>query len=170
MILFIKIVFCLIILLSFLKSIKKLDFLWNRFPMYMQLIPGWNFFAPTPSTLDYHLLYREINNQGVEEWQDLYILKEKRSIYSFLWNPEHRFTKAFVDLAIDLINFSHTAQDKRQVYISLSYLQILNYVDCLDHKPSSNKVQFLILTNSRTHDYKVAFLSAVHPISQKGNL
>ena len=167
MILLIKIVFCLIILLSFLKGVKKLGFLWKHFPMCMHLIPGWNFFAPIPSTLDYHLLYREINNQEVEEWQDLHILKEKRSIYSFLWNPEHRFTKAFIDLAIDLINFSRTAQDKRQVYISLSYLQILHYVDSLDHKPSSDKVQFLILTNSRAQDYKVAFLSAVHPISKK---
>ena len=167
MILFIKGIFCFILLLSFLRGIKILDFILYRFPLCTQLIPGWSFFATTPNTFDYHLLYREINNQQVEEWQDLYTLEEKRSIYSFLWNPEHRFTKAFVDLAVDLINFSHTAKDKRQVYISLSYLQILNYVDSLNHKPFSEKVQFLILTNSRAHDYKVMFLSDVHPISKR---
>ncbi|MGL5626993.1 MAG: hypothetical protein ACRDDW_05720 [Candidatus Rhabdochlamydia sp.] len=133
----------------------------------MQFVPAWNFFAPIPCILDYHLLYREISGHEIGEWQDLYTPQDKRPIYSFLWNPEKRFIKTFLDLALDLIRFSNTTQDERQVYTSLAYLQILNYVNSLKHKPSSDKVQFLILTNSRADDYKVAFLSDIHPLSKR---
>ncbi|MGL5626622.1 MAG: hypothetical protein ACRDDW_03765 [Candidatus Rhabdochlamydia sp.] len=133
----------------------------------MQLVPAWTFFAPIPCILDYHLLYREISLHEVEGWQELYTPQDKRSVYSFLWNPEKRFLKSFLDIALDLINFSNKIQDKKQVYTCLAYLQILNYVSCLNHKPSTDKVQFLILTNSRTDDYKVAFLSDVHSLSKR---
>lgn len=167
MILFIKGILCLIILLSLLRCIKKFDFIWNHFPICTQLIPAWNFFAPFPNTFDYHLLYREISNHEVGEWQDLYTLKDKRSMYCFLWNPEKKSIKSFLDIALDLISFSNKVHDNKQVYTSLPYLQLLNYVSSLNHKASSDKIQFLILTNSRAQDYQVAFLSDVHPLSRR---
>lgn len=158
---------CIIVSLSVLRCIKKFDFIWSRFPIFMQLIPAWNFFAPFPCMFDYHLLYREISGHEVGEWQDLNTLKDKRSRYCFLWNPEKKSIKSFLDLALDLIKFSNKIQDEKQVYTSLPYLQLLNYVNSLNHKPSSDKIQFLILTNSRIQDYQIAFLSDVHPLSKR---
>jgi hypothetical protein len=167
----VALIFGFILLLSLLREIKRLDFIWNRFPIFMQFIPTWSFFAPLPNMFDYHLLYREISNNGkVQEWKEVYSLEDQRPIYCLIWNPEKRFSKAFLDLAMDLIRFSEKVQDNKQVCTSLPYLQILNYLDSLCRKQSNfcqklSKIQFLILTNSRIYDYDILFLSEIHPLS-----
>lgn len=170
----IVLLFSFILLLSLLKEIKRLDFIWNHFPIFIQFIPTWSFFAPTPNMFDYHLLYRRISNNGnVEEWEEVYSAENQRPIYCSIWYPEKRFSKAFLDLAIDLVRFSNKIQDNKQICASLPYLQILNYLDSLCHKKQSNagqnlsKIQFLILTNSRVHEYEIAFLSEVHSLSNR---
>jgi hypothetical protein len=158
--------FSIIFLLTILKEIKKFDFIWNRVPKFMQFIPNWSFFAPTPNMFDYHLLYRVISNNGkVQEWTQVYSVKDKRPMRCFLWHPEKIFAKAFLDISLDLLNFSNKINDRKQICVSLPYLQLLNYLDPLPEERSS--IQFMILTNSKVYDYDMFFLSEVHPLSRR---
>lgn len=158
--------FFVIFLLTILKEIKQPDFILNRLPTFMQFIPNWSFFAPTPNMFDYHLLYRVISDNGkVQEWTEVYSVKDKRPMRCLLWHPEKIFAKAFLDISLDLLNFSNKFNDRKQICISLPYLQLLNYLDPLPEERSS--IQFMILTNSRVHDYDVVFLSEVHALSQR---
>lgn len=166
--------FSFILLLSLLKEIKQLDFIWNHFPIFIQFIPTWSFFAPIPNMFDYHLLYRKISDSGkVQEWEEVYSAEDQRPIYCSVWNPEKRFSKAFLDLAIDLVRFSCKIQDNKQICTSIPYLHILNYLDSFCRQKQSNsgqnigKIQFIILTNSRLYNYEVAFLSEVHFLSNR---
>ena len=165
MCLFFSLIFILILVLTALKEIKKLDALLGRFPVAMQYIPTWSFFAPNPNIHDYHLLYRTISNDGaVQDWVHAYSVEE-RPLRCFLWHPEKNFSKAFLDVALELIQFSSKTQDKRQICASLPYLHLLSFLDSLPIL--REKIQFMILTNSRIYDYEIAFLSEVHPLTKR---
>lgn len=153
-----------LLILTVLKEFKALSTIWNRFPVFMQFIPTWSFFAPVPNMFDYHLLYRNINDRGdVGNWNNIYSPEDRNSFFCFFWNPEKKFSKAFLDLALELVSFSSKVEDKSQICVSIPYLQILNYIDFISK--GKNKVQFLILNNSRSTTFEVAFISEVHPVS-----
>lgn len=150
-------------LLTGLKEVKELDFIWNRFPVFMQFIPTWSFFAPLPNEFDYHLLYRLISNNGeIKEWVDVYSVKDRPN-RCFLWYPEKIFSKAFLDIALDLLQFSNKIKDKRLICTSLPYLHLLNYLNSFPKERSN--IQFMILTNSKVYEFDIVFLSEVHPLS-----
>lgn len=169
MIIIIQVLFIFFLSMSILREIKKLDFIWDKLPLFMQFIPTWSFFAPVPNMLDYHLFYRKISdnsdNKKVFDWEPIYIPKDNRSFVSFFWNPEKRLTKAVLDIAMDLIRFSNKIKDKNEIILSIPYLQLLNYLDSICNE--SDKLQFMIMTDSREHNYQVAFLSDVHQVRKR---
>lgn len=158
----------LTLLVTLLREIKWLDFLWKPFPLYMQFVPTWSFFAPIPNMHDYHFLYRYILNDGtILEWKYLDKLVDKRHCLSLFWNPNKRFLKGSLDIAHDLLRFSNIVKDKDQICTSLPYLQVLNHVDALNTNQNVKSLQFAVLTSSRIYDYELSFLSEVHPITKR---
>jgi len=158
----------IILLLTFLREIKSFDKMLQRFPTFMQFVPNWSFFAPVPNMHDYRLFHRVIDKNGaVFEWQASYTLRDQRPFYVFLWNPQKRFLKGFLDLSHDLLKFCNAVQDKNQICSSLPYLHILNFVDAQAHIEEAEKIQFVIMTDSALHPTRVAFLSEIHPITPK---
>jgi hypothetical protein len=157
-----------ILSLSFLKEIPVISKELDRFPVLMSFISSWSFFAPTPGMLDYHLLYRGINEQEeVQDWEGVFSIKEKRSPCAVIWNPEKKYLKTLVDMVQELIKFSFSSNEEKQICLSIPYLHILNFTTSLKHDKPIKKVQFLILGGSRLNEYKVEFVSSVHPIPDK---
>lgn len=155
----------LVVLLSLVREIKRFDFIWNRFPTLMLFIPTWSFFAPIPNMFDYHLVFRRVGkNNQFYEWVPVFKIPDKRPWYAFLWNPEKRFLKGFLDVVQDLVTFAKKVKDSRQVCTSVPYLLILNYLDSLNHDQNTEKIQFMVLGNSRLYDHEVVFTSEMHPI------
>ena len=67
-----------VVLLSFLKEIKRFEFIWNRFPTLMIFIPTWSFFAPIPNMFDYYVVYRTMNNSNeLKEWKQAFKINNK---------------------------------------------------------------------------------------------
>jgi len=161
--------FCLLSL-SLLREIPSTGKLLERFSVLMSFVPTWSFFAPTPGMHDYHLLYRGISEEGaVQEWQQAHSIKEKRGLCSFVWHPNKKFLKALMDLVQELTRFSIAVNDKKQIYLSIPYLHILNYVTFLNHDESVKKVQFMILSSSRMYDYNVEFVSSTHLLTNRAS-
>lgn len=165
------VVACLILILviTFLREIKAFDFLWEyNNDVIMHLIPTWSFFAPIPNMLDYYLLYRVIEQNGtVSEWQLVNIIEEKRSFWAFIWNPAKKMSKSFLDITQDLLKICHMVEEKNQIYLSLPYLQLLNYVDSFAHKTNVDKVQFMIMGQSKLYDPEVVFISEPHALTKR---
>jgi hypothetical protein len=154
-----------ILSLSALREIKRVDKFLERCPGLMSFIPIWSFFAPTPGMHDYHLMYRTIDDEGqIQDWKAAYTLGDKRRLCAFLWHPEKKFSKSLMDLVQDLSQSSILFKDKKQICLSIPYLHILNYISSLQHEKSEKTVQFMVLSNSRLHNYDVVFMSEPHPI------
>ena len=154
-----------IVFLSLLREVKRFDFIWAKFPTFMLFIPTWSFFAPIPNMFDYYLAFRRIGkNDQLHEWSHAFKIPDKRPWYAFLWNPEKRLLKGFLDVVQDLVIFEKKVKDSRQICTSVPYLLILNYLNSLSHDQNTEKIQFMILGNSRLYDYEVVFISEMHPI------
>jgi hypothetical protein len=156
-----------LLVVTIAREVKKFEtFFLKYFPLLMQFIPIWSFFAPIPNMNDFHLLYRGLKKNGdLQEWQPAITLKEKRPFYTCLWNKEKRFQKAILDFTLDLLQVSQQFKDKTQICSSIPYLQILNFVDSLTHCKNVEKIQFVILSNSRLKDFDMEFLSEFHPLA-----
>ncbi len=76
-----------------LRSFDRL----RRFDPTLLMLPDWRLFAPRPVMHDFHLLCRagEPGHEG--EWQVASTIA-KRSVSQFVWYPERRRDKAFLDL------------------------------------------------------------------------
>lgn len=165
MVLLVIIFLTIILFLSLLKEIPSISNVLDRFPLFMSFIPSWGFFAPTPGMFDYYLLYRGITeNEEVQDWQEAFTIKEKRSRAAFLWNPEKKSLKTMMDMSLELIKFSVATNEEHQICLSLPYLHMLNFVTSFKHDPSIKKIQFMILSGSRLSEYEVQFVSSVHPV------
>jgi len=161
------IVFLVIVLLfTILREINVLKKFFKTLPTFMQFVPTWSFFAPLPNMFDYHLLYRGIKTDGsLSPWQKASNIKDKRSFFSFIWNPDKRFNKGLLDLCLDLIKFSNIIKNPKQICISLPYLQLLSYINNLTEDKLMTKIQFMIYKDSRIQDPKIVFVSEFHLMS-----
>ncbi|MFE1553234.1 hypothetical protein [Streptomyces sp. NPDC058718] len=76
-----------------LRSFDRL----RRLDPTLLVLPDWRLFAPQPVMHDFHLLCRagEPGHEG--EWQVASTIA-KRSVAQFVWYPERRRDKAFLDL------------------------------------------------------------------------
>lgn len=166
MIIFVLLLFAFVTLLTLAKEFKW-SFFFGKGELAAHLeifIPRWSFFAPIPCTHDYHLLFRYFQENGtLSSWKSAHCLTQ-RPFYSFLWNPKKRQTKAVFDAILELLKFAQKEKDKRQICVSLPYLQLLNYVNSLSLEYKAQKIQFTILSHSQTSDYEVAFISEPHVV------
>ena len=129
------------------------------------MIPDWRFFAPEPSTVDYHLLYRVVRPGGsASRWAEV-PESHPRGSMSWLWNVGRRKRKALLDLCLMLANDAGSG-NSRYITVSIPYLVLLRYVSELHHI-DAEAVQFIIVEfdgRSASKSEKVFFLSTVHPL------
>lgn len=156
---------------TYLKEFLKSESFSQKFPFINCLLPSWSFFAPTPYSSDYFLLYRFIyEDNHIGKWQQANRILENRPYYSFLWNPENRFLKGFVDVILDLVKCIHAVKDKNQICMSIPYLHLLNFINSFSRDPSTVKVQFVVMSQTKLDEAKLIFLSETHPVKKYANI
>ena len=127
---------------SLRKKIRKYD--------YLNIIPTWTFFAPNPVKHDYHLLYRNKENNNVSKWKEVPLIKKKNN-FSFIWNPERRIKKSLLAIANSLGLEIRNYKKLHDKLPNASYLvSSVAYQTCLNivlEAPISKKVerQFMIV-------------------------
>jgi hypothetical protein len=132
--------------------------------LFGNFLPRWNFFAPTPGTYDYHLLYR--NRWGdalVGSWCEIEVLPA-RPIFglSSFWNPRRHEVKALVDVAGEI---SASAEELRRNPTSalgtVPYIALLSKVSSSPRLHEATHTQFLLLARA-TGESHVIMASAFH--------
>lgn len=143
----------------------------RHFGVLAQLLPGWNFFAPTPGTADYFLLYRDYHGDTSEPtpWREVQTLSPSRTKLAWLWNPEKLRTKSFFDMvqAIGMECRGRNCARDKMLQLSVPYLHLLNYVTGLPRWPTPQATQFFIMVQeSRGQEPAMMMVSAVHRIAR----
>jgi hypothetical protein len=144
----------------------------NRFRRFdlFGLVPRYHFFAPTPGTLDYHLLVRVRTQAGqLSAWQDTVPWQRRWS--NFIWNPDRRTRKALHDLTTTLMIESETCS-ARALQVSVPYLALLHramtVVGTREALGEGSYVQFLIAVSPGAlsdDPAKPVFVSSLHPVA-----
>ncbi|MGL4540688.1 MAG: hypothetical protein ACRCU0_06930 [Candidatus Rhabdochlamydia sp.] len=156
----------ILFLATILKEFVMQNFFREKLPLLGCLLPSWSFFAPTPYKTDYFLFYRFIyEDDRVGEWKPVNKNLEKRPCYSFLWNPESRFLKGFIDIISDLIKCVRV-MDKNQICASIPYLHLLHFVHSFPRDLFASKLQFVVISQSKLYNNKLVFLSEIHPFEK----
>ena len=129
------------------------------------VIPKWNFFAPTPGVVNFHLLYRDVLENGtVGYWKEIEFGK-KRIYVAAIWNPDKRSRKALFDLTISIAQAVEDTGNQEFIKISTPYLTILNYLSNLPRSNISVATQFTIIQTSIDQEKPISlFLSDSHRV------
>ncbi len=115
------------------------------------LLPYWNFFAPRPGVLDFHLLYRdEVADEQLTSWIEVRLMQE-RSWHDALWNPTRRSKKALLDAVAGIKRFVDAAPDG-DARLSVPYLLLLTYVSAIPRGYAASKTQFLVMASTPASD------------------
>lgn len=134
--------------------------------LFAQLLPGWNFFAPTPNMADYFLLYRDYyDTTDATPWRQVHALGPSRHSYAWLWNPAKLSSKALFDIiqALGLESRGTSARSRRLLQLSVPYLHLLSYIGSVARWPPPRATQFMIMRReSMHHESEVILVSAVH--------
>jgi hypothetical protein len=131
------------------------------------LIPSWSFFAPTPGTQNFHLLFRDMiaGSKEMGPWREIedVQMSKRRPLHTAIWNPQKRRKKAIFDLvSLLIITAQRPNMTPEEVQFSTPYLYFLSYV-C--NQPRSNLAemrQFALLVSEPDKEPQVVFLSAMH--------
>jgi hypothetical protein len=131
----------------------------------LYLVPEYSFFAPTPATGDFSLLYRDRDLDGqMGGWRELPIAG-RRSILNAFWNPGRRNRKAVFDLCTDLAKYLLADNTPLEVQVSVPYLVLLNHVSRLARVEQAQATQFLIMLShgvEAKQEPRIMYLSALH--------
>ena len=136
-----------------------------------QLLPGWNFFAPTPNVADYFLLYRDYYDAAADSapWREVRTLGPARRRHAWLWNPEKLVSKSVFDMIQALALESRgmcrgaCAGSERLLQLSVPYLHLLSYISNVPRWPTPRATQFMIMRReSISQKQEVMLVSAVH--------
>ncbi|SRR6266566_465517 len=142
------------------QRIQKLD--------VFNMIPRWNFFAPTPGMYDVNLLFRDrLPDGALTRWREVPRSTPPRFINP-VWNPGRRHNKAVFDVTRHLADQSSRYRDTPiQVQLSVPYIAILNFVSNLSRPYQACQTQFLLMQSydrASTNEPSVIFLSALHAL------
>jgi hypothetical protein len=130
------------------------------------LLPLWTFFAPNPGHSDFHLVYRDRDDDGVlTNWREFVLCHERRSV-EWLWNPDKRGKKVLADVAATLTDYANADAPPDDLMLSLPYLLLLNVVAGLEPRTGVTR-QFAVV---ETFGYRpiqptrVILVSDFHPL------
>lgn len=112
----------------------------------VNVIPRWNFFAPSPGTYDVHVLYRDrLQDGSVTDWHEIPAEVPPRFINP-LWNPGRRHNKAVFDVTRHIADYASTHEGETlQIQMSMPYLVLLNFVSKLPRVYGARETQFLLM-------------------------
>jgi len=146
--------------------IKKYDFL--------RIVPVWTFFAPTPLSHDFHLMYRDILTDKKQKWIQIKMIKSK-SLFTFIWHPERRLKKKLIAISNligleikkykDIHGEIPSAKDLESTFPYKMCLDIIMNEPIL--KSGKNFRQFMIAKTKGTHipsKPEIFFVSVFHQI------
>lgn len=149
------------LLLSIVVHLPPLTPLIRRWD-FLSLVPEWKFFARPPQH-DYHLLYRDVGQDGsVSGWLQVSVA-EPRAWWNFLWNPGRRARKALFDAITETARCCHAQCGG--VEASVPYLTLLNYISGLPRAFPARFTQFAILMSSSgvpAQEPRLLLSSALH--------
>jgi hypothetical protein len=131
------------------------------------VIPKWTFFAPSPSRLDFRVVFQDCYETGTPAGtvQEI-VLHESRSAGHAVWNPNKRIRKAIFDMTqVLLLDPLRTAGPNMQ--IATPYLAILNIVMAQEPTSLAGRYRrfFIVATTGFKGDEVpiVVFTSYIHP-------
>ena len=137
------------------------------------VIPKWTFFAPSPGSVDYRLVYQDYRtvDEPVGNIQEI-PLHTSRLLTHALWNPDKRRRKAFFDIAQQLQQMQQLQDTSIRgaglgIQVTTPYLAILNAI--IDLEPLRSDVRyrrFLIVFTAGFDGEtmpRTAFVSDFHP-------
>ena len=112
---------------------------------YLRILPRWTFFAPNPGTSDYHLVYRQIHDDGQVTSFIEFPLRPRRW-GSWFFNPEKRVTKALLDLSHMLERIVRSGNwDETNIPTSFPYICLLNFLSQCPIDAETTSIQFCLL-------------------------
>jgi hypothetical protein len=161
-------------LCTIIVNLNKEDCLDFLPEVLLRFLPLWTFFAPNPASTDFHLVYRNMDNNGeISDWNDARILLEPRKVLHAIWNPYKRAPKALVDHMQILLNLYFGLKSKykeeqslNSLMLTSSYLHLLNYINHLTKEPENKSRQFAILEKSREINFQILFISGFHNLHE----
>ncbi len=152
-----------------LRALRRDSAVFRRLGVFGQLVPLWNFFAPTPNTFDQFVLYRdELIDERVTAWREAEIPAHARSLVAPIWNVGKFEAKALIDVVQALMGEVARAKGPHRdlmIRISMAYLLLLNRVGTRGHHPMARRTQFLIVQRDRQRGTLTpTFISARHAL------
>jgi hypothetical protein len=97
---------------------------------FANIVPRWTFFAPTPGTSDYRVVFRD-RSTADELWQPFRELPlyQAGSNWRCFWNPGKLHSKIISDLVPLLLRDVLARQNEsRAVMLTWTYMTVLEYV------------------------------------------
>jgi len=146
-------------------NILRLENFFRRWDIF-SLLPRWSFFAPNPGVTDYHLLYRDKDQENeCGRWYE-YAIASKRTLVGAVWNPRKRTKKALADTVQTLIR-SSKEMTPAQYKTSICYIALVNFISSLPRNEESKATQFMIMESYGHYSEKkprMLFRSEFHKI------
>jgi hypothetical protein len=128
------------------------------------LVPKWTFFAPTPGTRNFYLLYRDRSSEGLTSpWRVLHGMDRNRSYLTCIWNPERRLRKALHDL-ITALPYEMLEDRPHLFKLSTPYLLLITHVSSLSRLADAETTQFLIMEDYADERPSLVFCSELHKL------
>lgn len=133
------------------------------------LVPRWTFFAPTPGSVDYHLIYRTRNGAAEPTGWRVVRLVDRPSPVPWLWHPDKRHRKVMNDAVQGLQQLRHGGfPTADELQFSIPYLMMLTAA--MTDAPSGlddAELQFGVVETSGHSERTIrpSFLSNYHRIS-----
>jgi hypothetical protein len=129
-------------------------------------VPSYAFFAPAPLTYDFEVVYRDrLVNESVTPWRVVALFSSRR--YRAIWNPEKRKYKVASDLCWKLVREIRWQlsglRTPNQLYLSVPYVALANYVAYLPHSVASIETQFAVVARPGFDTRKAAAVVFVSP-------
>jgi len=124
---------------------------------HFSLLPGWTFFAPSPGTSDYRLVYRDVDQSGVRsEWKEIKWC-QPRCALDAIWHPHRYRQKVMVDLISAFAKMlKHMKEQGVDIennpqlwMISTPYLTFLHIAMLMPLESHTRSRQFAILEQKR---------------------
>jgi hypothetical protein len=132
----------------------------------LALVPDYRYFAPAPPAFDLELLYRDrLRDGSVTPWRAFDISSDPR--WRLFWNSGKRRYQAAADHCARLIHQATLQivgqRTAEQMYLSSSYVAVVQYVAGASHSIAGVETQFLIAVSAGFDTRREPAIALVSP-------
>ncbi|TFZ62440.1 hypothetical protein E4631_25120 [Hymenobacter sp. UV11] len=133
----------------------------------MGLLPSWAFFAPNPGISDFRIIFKDyLDDKTESDWEEVNLYSNK-SFYRFLWNPDKLMQKCIYDCIQSFLLKAVDSHNQSLLILSWDYIKLLELVIEEQHKLTTSKIRFVILSSQGflpTRETSLLYVSRKHPI------